>query len=330
MQTKSNNAALRHFLALAAMLGALALPLPSDAASSNLTAAMSADPVPASALAAPASYASLGSSSSSSSAFSSTPAQTTGPAPQPPTIQDLEDQAAAPSSDDTNKQADLMGLQIRADAIREAALSYGARGGLAYRTFEIQRRLAEYDISLNKTFNFSRLLVAAPTGLMIEPPVVSEAQRAVLVNTGGQAAATADRVYRINRNARIVTAPRNWHLYLERDWGRVDPPPGLLLPRDDDERAAWRKYVQEGWAAGVQQAEETFEADLDRLTADFVGMVRYRELLAQGMISPPYALADDRGVTGGGSEMRVGDRGVTITGPSALIPRSDSWTPATR
>jgi defect-in-organelle-trafficking protein DotC len=53
--------------------------------------------------------------------------------------------------------------------------------------------------------------------------------------------------------------------------------------------------------------------------------VRYRELLAQNMISPPYALADDRGVTGGGNEMRVGDRGVTITGQSSLISKSSNW-----
>lgn len=249
-----------------------------------------------------------------------------GPPPPPPILQDLEEQA----SGGDELKPDQMGLQIRSDALREAALSYGARGGLAYRTFEIQRRLAEYDISLNKTFSFNRLLIAASSGLLIEPPVVSEAQRAVLVNSGGQAAAVADRIYRINRVARIVTASRNWHLYLERDWGRVDPPPGLLLPKDTDEREAWRAYVKEGWDAGVKQAEETFEADLDRLTNDYIGMIRYRELLAQGMISPPYALADDRGITGGGSEMRVGDRGVTITGPSALIPRSDAWTPATR
>jgi defect-in-organelle-trafficking protein DotC len=152
----------------------------------------------------------------------------------------------------------------------------------------------------------------------------------VIVNAGGQAAAVADRVYRINRVARIVTASRDWRLYLERDWGRVDPPPGLLLPKTDEERAEWKQWIKEGWDAGVAQAEDTFQADLDRMTSDFVGMVRYRELLAQGMISPPYALNEERGVTGGGAEMRVGDRGVSITGQSALIPRSDQWTPAPR
>ncbi len=247
------------------------------------------------------------------------------PSPPPPAMKELQEQE---TGEDT-KPGD-MGLQIRGDALKESALSYGARGGLAYRTFEIQRRLVEHEASLSKTFDFSRLLMAAPSGLLLEPPIVSEAQKAVIVNKGGQEAAVADRVLRINRAARIVTAPRDWRLYLERDWGRVDPPPGLLLPRDDEERAAWRAWVQEGWEAGVKQAEETFEADLDRMTNDYVGMVRYRELLAQGMISPPYAMHEDRGVTGGGSEMRVGDRGVSITGPSVLIPRSEKWTTAPR
>jgi defect-in-organelle-trafficking protein DotC len=252
--------------------------------------------------------------------------------PPPPALIDLQNQSVPADDDDDlkTKAAQAIGLQIRADAQREAALSYGARGGLASRTFEIQRRLAEYDTSLSKAFNFSRLLVAAPSGLLIEPPIVSEAERAVLVKAGGQDAAVADRIYRISRIARIVTAARNWHLYLERDWGRVDPPPAILLPKTGEEKLAWAAYVKQGWDAGVRQGEETFESDLDRLTNDFTGMVRYRELLAQSMISPPYALSNDRGVTGGGSEMRVGDRGVTITGKSALIPTSGAWNPATR
>jgi defect-in-organelle-trafficking protein DotC len=251
--------------------------------------------------------------------------------PPPPTLQNLQDQddggRKAKETDTGNTPG---GMQIRKEALREAALSYGARGGLAFRTFEIQRRLAEYDKSLTKTYDFRRLLIAAPSGLLIEPPVVSEAQKAVLVNGGGQEAAVADRVFRINRAARIVTAPRDWHLYMERDWGKVDTPPVILLPDTAEERQWWRDWVKEGWEGGVRQAQEIFEADLDRMTNDFVGMVRYRELLAQGMISAPYALHEDRGVTGGGSEMRIGDRGVVITGPSELIPRSDRWMTAPR
>jgi defect-in-organelle-trafficking protein DotC len=161
----------------------------------------------------------------------------------------------------------------------------------------------------------------------MEPPIVSEADDASVVASKGQAAAVADRVYRINQNARLVTGPRDWHAYLERDWGEVTPPPATLTPQDDDERDAWEGWVKEGWEAGYQQADDIFQADLDRLVHDFNGMVRYRKLLAEGAITSPYALSTDRGITGGGDEMRVGDRAVTITGYSQLKPQGKQWTP---
>jgi len=222
------------------------------------------------------------------------------------------------------------GLQIRLDALREASLSYGARGGLAHRTFEIQRRLAEQESYLTKTYNFRRLLISGANGLLIEPPIVSEAQQAMLIKGGGQEAAVADRVLKINRAAKIVSAARDWRTYLERDWGVVDPPPSILNPRDDKEREAWNEGVKKGWEAGVEQADDIFQADLDRLTNDFVGMVRYRELLAQGMITTPYALAENHGVTGDGNELRIGDRGLEITGPSQFVTQSDKWQPTSR
>ena len=248
-----------------------------------------------------------------------------GPSPPPPALEELQNQSKGEEA-----KADDMGLKIRSDAMREAGLSYGARGGLAFRTFEIQRRLAEYDTSLSKTYNFNRLLIPAASGLLVEPPIVSAAERAVIVKSGGQTAAVADRVFRINHGARIVTASRDWHLYLERDWGRVEPPPDILLPRNAEERAYWADLVQQGWQEGVHQAEETFQSDLDRMTADYLGMIRYRELLAQNMITAPFTLADERGITGGGSEMRIGDRGLSITGQSQLVPEDKKWTPAPR
>ena len=219
---------------------------------------------------------------------------------------------------------------IRFDALREAGLSFGARGGLAYRTFEIQRRLAEQETYLSKIYDFNRLLIPAANGLLIEPPIVNEAQQALLIKTGGQEAAVADRVLKINRGARIVSAPRNWRTYLERDWGKVEPPPSLLRPRDDKETKVWQSSVKKGWEAGLEQADDIFQADLDRLTNDFTGMVRYRELVAQKMITPPYSAADNRGVTGNSSEMRIGDRGLEITGPSQFVVKPDHWQPTAR
>lgn len=257
------------------------------------------------------------------------------PSPPPPSLEQMKASLTIKDDSDTSEEDEeaakaKVGLQIRDEALREAALSYGARGGLAWRTFLIQRRLAEQEGSMSRVFDFGHLLIAAPSGLVIEPPVITEAQKAVIVANGGQNAAVADRVYRINRNARIVTAPRNWRTYIERDWGKVDPPPQALQPKNETEYAQWQNWLLAGWEEGVRQADDVFQADLDKLNTDYLGMIRYRELLAQGMITPPYAMQEDRGVTGGGNEMRIGDRGLSITGPSQLNPKSGRWITAPR
>lgn len=249
----------------------------------------------------------------------------------PPSMSELqninESRAGAGSAD---MLAPTVTLNLRRDAMREAALSYGARGGLARRSFEIMRDLEGHEKALDQVFDFNRLLVQAPSGLMIEPPVIGESQDALVIEDEGIEAAVADRVYNISKDAKIVTAGRNWRNYLVMSWEKVDPPPRILWPKSDEEKKAWQGWVREGWKEGYKQADEIFQVSLDRLVADFNGMVRYRMLLAQGMVSAPYALHEDRGVTGGGAEMRVGDRAIRITGPSQLQTGADQWMPADR
>lgn len=245
----------------------------------------------------------------------------------PPTLAELK---ATRSSKDAKQLSNDLPLDIRRDAIKEAALSYGARGGLAYRTYQIRNELNQHATQLDKIYDFRQLLIEAPSGLLIEPPVVSEAMDALVIESDGQTAAVSDAIYNINRNARFTSTARSWRQYLERDWGEVLDAPSILLPVDKDEVALWEELLEEGWEEGVEQADAIFQEDLNKLAADFEGMVRYRKLLAYGMITPPYANLTDRGVTGGGDEMRVGDRAVAITGKPALIPGSEQWQPASR
>ncbi len=246
---------------------------------------------------------------------------------EPVEIGDLMDYEAeyVESDDDKNVPID-----IRMEAIKEAASSFGARGGLAKRTYQIRQELDVRARYLDKVFNFSQLLISAPSGLLIEPPIISESMNSMLVDLDGQTAAVSDKIYNIIKNARIVSAPRTWRIYLEREWGEVLPPPDILVPQNDDEREVWVKNVAKGWKFGWEQADEIFKSDLARLESDFQGMIRYRMLLAQGMVSPPYALQIDRGITGGGDQMRVGDRAVQITGVPELITGAESWKPANR
>lgn len=255
------------------------------------------------------------------------------PTLRPPTMQTLQDIPGSETFKDSKPITDSKGevlLKIREDAIREAALSYGARGGLAWRAFEIRHELQQREGYLDKVYNFRALLIQAPSGLLIEPPIVAESIDAMNIDGKGLEAAVADRILNINVNAKIVSAPRNWRQYLEREWGAVTEPPDLLRPVSAAERENWKRLVAEGWAQGMAQADEIFQQDLNRLTADFAGMVRYRKLLNQGMVSLPFALQTDRGITGGGEEMRIGDRAVQITGLPEFIPSSDQWQPADR
>lgn len=216
-------------------------------------------------------------------------------------------------------------LEIKADAQKEAALSYGARGGLAWRTWHIRNEMEGRARYLDKVFDFRQLLIPAPSGLLIEPPVIGEAVDAMLIENRGTEAAVADRVLNIGQNSRIVTTARTWRSYLERQWGVIDPPPDILRPSTKVERKIWENNISAGWLKGVEQADEIFQADLNKLVADYQGMVRYRSLLAQGMVSPPYALQVDRGVTGGGNEMRIGDRALSLTELPKLQTGYKEW-----
>jgi len=235
-----------------------------------------------------------------------------------------------PESDDDDKSG--MPIDIRKESLKEAALSYGARGGLAFRSYEINIEVDGRQSYMDKVYDFRQLLIAAPSGFMIEPPIISESLKALLIEGDGQKAAVADAIYSINENVKIVSAPRNWRTYLTRSWGPVEDPPEILRPKvgDDAERKEWRINVKLGWDEGLNQADEVFAQDLNRLQMEFNGMIRYRQLLAQGMVSAPFAQQIDRGVTGEDATMRVGDRAVVITGIPELITESQRWQPANR
>jgi defect-in-organelle-trafficking protein DotC len=251
----------------------------------------------------------------------------------PPPLSVLENIPASSFSgkiDNIQKNSGLP-VDIRNKGMEEAALSYGARGGLAWRTYQIRQDIDARKAYMDKVFDFRGLLIPAPSGLLIEPPVITEQDDAMTCpDCAPTAAAVADRVYEINKEARFVNAPRHWRNYLEREWGEVTPPPDMLRPANDKERKEWIEWVDKGWKKGIQQADEIFQDDLNQLLRDYRGMVRYRMLLAQGMITPPYAVQLDRGVTSNRSEMRVGDREVHITVLPEFNTETRTWKPANR
>lgn len=217
--------------------------------------------------------------------------------------------------------------KLRRPAMKEAALAYGARGGLAWTSREIDRDLQGRARDLTQIYDFGRLMVRGPDDSLVMPPVISEARDAWKSEDGGKTLRVADQVYEIIADARFVPTPPIWHTYLVRAYEAPEPPAEALLPRNDVERKAFASWVTEGWMQGIRQAHLIFKADLAKLERDFTGMVRYRHLLAEGKVTAPVLAAGRLGVTGTGKDMRVNDRALRITGDSKLTTDPSRWSP---
>lgn len=243
------------------------------------------------------------------------------PATEPPELSKLQEIPA-----DTTKVGGGM-PDLRPTAMRQAALKFGMEGGLARRTWEIAQVLERRSANLGTIYRFDALTIPVPAGPIMLPPIVTEASDALDVSDDGQTATAARQVYRILSPARIVTVPPHWRSYLVRQWAAPGQPAENTRPKDSVEREAWRRWVTEGWDQGSQFADETLASDLARLNRDFLGMIRYRTLVAQGVMRDLYLAQADMGVTGGGGEMRVGDRLVRISAPAQLNSNTADWKP---
>ena len=230
-------------------------------------------------------------------------------------------QAARPG---INPSAGLAGP--RSEALREAALSYGARGGLAARGFAINEMLRGYEAKLDGSYDFRSLVVPVGGGqTLMRPPIVTEAQMAFALGDGGQTARETGRVYQITRQAQLSSAPPNWRTYLVRSWVNPTPPPDELRPQTSEEAGYWTRWVAEGWGRGERQAVEIFQSDLSRLEADLIGMARYRVLLRAGLVEQPKVTFARRAVEGGRDRMRVDDTRIEIRDQPGLNPDRRRW-----
>ena len=212
--------------------------------------------------------------------------------------------------------------------LRTAALTYGAQGGLAARSFAINEMLRRYQAQLDSAYDFRTLVLPVGSGqTLMRPPIVSAAQMAFALGDGGQVARETSCIYQITREAQLASTPPNWRAYLVRTWADPRRPTDGALPRTKQEAAYWNKWVAEGWANGEKQAVEIFLSDLGRLERDIVGMARYRVLLRAGLVEPPRVAFHNRAVDGGRDSLHVGDQTIRITDQPGLQGNPRRWAP---
>lgn len=216
--------------------------------------------------------------------------------------------------------------RLRSEALMESAKSFGARMGYARRAWEIAGRLEARSSDLSTVFDFTRVISQAPAGVgVIIPPVVARSFNAFVTDNDGREASVADEFLSIVRPGRIAPVEPTWRDFLLFDAPIPEEPPRSLMPSDRIEEERFRTWFNEGWNEGVRLADAELQSRLDRLQRDYVGMLQYRRLVAQGMMDRMVLADADFGVTVDGNDMRIGSRTVTIVSDAQFQGNPRRW-----
>lgn len=211
---------------------------------------------------------------------------------------------------------------IRLAAIRQASMSLGARGGLAWEAHVINQSLESESVFIDQVFDFNLLLLEHN----VLPPVLTQSDRSLNL-ADNETLRIDEKTYQILNPARFVTAPPNWRNYLWLHFQKPDIPDRSLLPQTRAEAQVWNHYLRQGWTNGIEQAQAIFSANLNRLKRDMLGMILYRILLAEHMVSAPFVAKAQLGVTGDTNQLRINDQVLRITAQSQLQTDSKKWKP---
>ena len=209
---------------------------------------------------------------------------------------------------------------MRRSAIEEIATSLGASGGLSNRMRERRAELEVNAAQLDQIFDFSKMII--DNGVLA--PILTEGLSNYSQESNDQVR-IADKIYKIEGRARFVSVYPTWRNYLLFSFPTYDLPAKAYLPQNDAEKIIWDSAVKKGWEKGKRQADDIIETSYARLDRDYKGMIKYKILLAEGLITPTIIAKQNLGVTGGGDEMSINDQIFRITDHSTLNPNQQQW-----
>jgi defect-in-organelle-trafficking protein DotC len=257
-------------------------------------------------------------------------------APAPPTIGALDNLRVGPEPvaspdkvkiglyDPDDEKSEI--TEIRRRALLEAAQGYGSQMGYARRGWEVEKLLEKRSGQLSQVFDFSRVVSEAPAKAgYIVPPIVSRSFNAFDSDADGREAAVADEYLTIVAPGKIRPVQPTWRDYLLFAPKSPEEPARSLYPRSAAEKDLFEDSFREGWIAGVGLADAEMESRLDRLRRDYEGMLQYRRLVSMGMMDRMVLQDADFGVTGGGNEMRIGSRTVSIVSDAEFDTNPKRW-----
>jgi defect-in-organelle-trafficking protein DotC len=230
--------------------------------------------------------------------------------PAPLSLAEVLSLRATGAASPTEKQG------LRERAIRSAAQTYAAQNGYCAEVNALNAQVMARSAALDGAFNFASLLL---DGGRVLPPVIEQAD-ASFATTGPDYAITTQKIWKIIQPPMIISAAPTWRQYLIATCPTPLPPNPVLLPRSQDDVAAWEKGAKEGWDAGVEQARMQESLALARLVRDYTGMLRFAVLHARGLVSAPILATGQTAVVVDGKTLRVGETIFRLTRDAEFNP----------
>lgn len=211
--------------------------------------------------------------------------------------------------------------EIRKNVLIEFASSYGVSSGLNYELNKIkQNELKQKEQRFDSLYDFSKLII--DNGVL--PPVLEE-------GLSNYAQDSTDEVRISDKNisfvsyAKFVSVYPTWRDYLVFQTPEFEAPPKSFLPQNDAEAAIWDEWAKKGWESGVNQANVMYQSALSRLDRDYNGMLMFKILLGQGVVTPTLISKHNLGVTGNSKEIAINDQIFRIVDHSSLVPNERDW-----
>ncbi|MBX3709837.1 MAG: type IV secretory system conjugative DNA transfer family protein [Gammaproteobacteria bacterium] len=232
-------------------------------------------------------------------------------------LSQLENVRASPLKP-SDSSTQLSNLRIK--LLQDSAMSIGAQGGLAWASDQMNAKMNRDRKYLDTIFNFSAMILTHG----VIPPVLEAGDNSLNLDDPNTIR-VADKTYKIVRQARFATTPPNWREYLWFTYSKPPLPDKSLLPRTSYEQNIWKKSIRSGWDKGIAQSYSIFQQNLARLKRDYRGMILYRKLLQEKMISPPFVARTELGITGNGTDMRINDQVLRIVEHPKLQTNSKGW-----
>lgn len=198
----------------------------------------------------------------------------------------LEWQERMSNASDEERE-DLLSRDIKLQAMHNYAKTVAIRAAMSSRLNEMSRDVTKHSRQLDAIYNFSPLMIQQ----RVVPPVITEA-RNLYNQDGNLQIRLSDAIFNIEQQAYFSSTAPNWRTYLSFEnrgnaYEKLSYVSGEMKPSNDIEEEIWIDGTTEGWRIGLEQANVVLQQAMDRLNRDYVGMVRFHEMVLQGKITMP-------------------------------------------